>query len=62
MERLDSCISTVIQRAQDKAANQAFFAGEHAQVTKEAADLLLEIGTIKAIPDLKSLADTSFIK
>jgi NitT/TauT family transport system substrate-binding protein len=49
-------------RWQDKAANQKFFAGEHQQFTKEAADLLLEIGTIKQIPDLKSLADTSFIK
>ena len=49
-------------RWQDKAANQKFFAGEHAAFTKEAADLLLEIGTIKQIPDLKTLADTSFIK
>jgi NitT/TauT family transport system substrate-binding protein len=49
-------------RWQDRAANQAFFAGEHQQFTKEAADLLLEIGTIKQIPDLKSLADTSYIK
>lgn len=49
-------------RWQDKAANQKFFAGEHAQFTKEAADLLLEAGIIKQIPDLKSLADTSFIK
>jgi NitT/TauT family transport system substrate-binding protein len=49
-------------RWQDRAANQKFFAGEHQQFTKEAADLLLEIGTIKQIPDLKTLADTSFIK
>ena len=49
-------------RWQDKAANQKFFAGEHAQFSKEAADLLLEIGIIKQIPDLKSLADTSFIQ
>jgi NitT/TauT family transport system substrate-binding protein len=49
-------------RWQDKAANQTFFAGEHAKFTKEAADLLLEVGIIKQIPDLKSLADTSFIK
>jgi NitT/TauT family transport system substrate-binding protein len=49
-------------RWQDRAANQTFFAGEHQQFTKEAADLLLEIGTIKQIPDLKSLADTSYIK
>ncbi|WP_341887530.1 ABC transporter substrate-binding protein [Variovorax sp. YR752] len=49
-------------RWQDKAANQKFFAGEHAQFSKEAADLLLEVGIIKQIPDLKALADTQFIK
>ena len=49
-------------RWQDKAANQKFFAGEHAQFTKEAADLLLEVGIIKAIPELSKLADTRFIK
>ncbi len=49
-------------RWQDKAANQKFFAGEHAAFSKEAADLLLEIGVIKAIPDLSKLADTRFIK
>ena len=49
-------------RWQDKAANQKFFAGEHAQFSKEAADLLLEVGIIKQVPDLKSLADTQFIK
>ena len=31
-------------------------------VQQEAADLLLEIGIIKQVPDLKSLADTSFIQ
>lgn len=49
-------------RWQDKAANQKFFAGEHAAFSKEAADLLLEAGIIKAIPDLSKLADTRFIK
>ena len=49
-------------RWQDRAANQKFFAGEHAQFSKEAADLLLEAGIIKKIPDLSKLADTSFIK
>ena len=49
-------------RWQDKAANQKFFAGEHAAFSKEAADLLLEAGIIKAMPDLSKLADTSFIK
>jgi NitT/TauT family transport system substrate-binding protein len=49
-------------RWQDRAANQKFFAGEHAAFSKEAADLLLEAGIIKAIPDLTKLADTRFIK
>jgi NitT/TauT family transport system substrate-binding protein len=49
-------------RWQDKAANQKFFAGEHAAFSKEAADLLLEAGIIKQIPDLTKLADTRFIK
>jgi NitT/TauT family transport system substrate-binding protein len=49
-------------RWQDKAANKAFFAGPHAQFSKEAADLLLELGVIKAIPDLSKLADTRFIQ
>jgi len=49
-------------RWQDKAANQKFFAGEHAQFSKEAADLLLEAGIIKQVPDLSKLADTRFIQ
>lgn len=49
-------------RWQDKAANQKFFAGEHAAFSKEAADLLLEAGIIKALPDMSKLADTQFIK
>ena len=49
-------------RWQDKAANQRFFAAEFQQFSKEAADLLLEIGSIKSIPDLSTLADTQFIK
>jgi NitT/TauT family transport system substrate-binding protein len=49
-------------RWQDRAANQKFFAGEHAAFSKEAADLLLEIGSIKQLPDMNALADTAFIK
>jgi len=49
-------------RWQDRAANQKFFAGEHAVFSKEAAELLLESGIIKAIPDLTKLANTAFIK
>ena len=39
-------------RWQDQAANKTFFAGEFPTFSKEAADLLLEIGVIKQIPDL----------
>ena len=49
-------------RWQDKAANQKFFAGEHAAFSKEAADLMLEAGIIKQLPDMSKLADTRFIK
>ena len=49
-------------RWQDRAANKTFFAGEHAAFSKEAADLLLEVGILKSIPDLTTLADTSYIK
>jgi NitT/TauT family transport system substrate-binding protein len=49
-------------RWQDRAANKKFFAGEHAQFSKEAADLLLEVGIIKQIPDVSKLADTRFIQ
>lgn len=49
-------------RWQDKAANQKFFAGEHAAFSKEAAELLLEAGIIKQLPDMSKLADTKFIQ
>lgn len=49
-------------RWQDRAANQKFFAGEHASFSKEAADLLLEAGIIKSLPDMGKLADTRFLK
>jgi NitT/TauT family transport system substrate-binding protein len=49
-------------RWQDKAANQKFFNGELQQFSKEAADLLMEIGSIKSVPDLNSLVDTRFIQ
>jgi NitT/TauT family transport system substrate-binding protein len=49
-------------RWQDQAANRTFFAGELATFSKEAADLLLEIGVIRQIPDLGKLADTRFIQ
>ena len=49
-------------RWQDKAANQKFFAGEIQAFSAEAADLLLEAGIIKQVPDLNGLADTQYIK
>lgn len=48
-------------RWQDREANRKFFAGEHAAFSKEAADLLLEAGIIRQIPDLAKLADTRFL-
>jgi NitT/TauT family transport system substrate-binding protein len=49
-------------RWQDRAANQKFFAGDHAAFSKEAAELLLESGIIRKMPDLSKLADTQFIQ
>jgi NitT/TauT family transport system substrate-binding protein len=54
--------SQAFLRWQDRDANKKFFAGEHAQFSKEAAELLLEAGIIRAIPDLSKLADTRFIQ
>lgn len=49
-------------RWQDRAANRTFFTGEFPAFNKEAADLLLETGVIKQIPDLGSIVDTRFIQ
>lgn len=49
-------------RWQDRDANQKFFAGEHAQFSKEAAEVLMEAGIIKSLPDMSKLADTRFLK
>jgi NitT/TauT family transport system substrate-binding protein len=49
-------------RWQDRTANATFFAGEFPAFNKEAADLLLEIGVIKQIPDLGKIADIRFIQ
>jgi NitT/TauT family transport system substrate-binding protein len=49
-------------RWQDRAANEKFFSGEHAAFSKEAAELLMEAGIIKALPDMAKLADTRFLK
>jgi NitT/TauT family transport system substrate-binding protein len=54
--------SAAYLRWQDRAANQKFFAGELQAFSKDAGQLLLEIGIIKAMPDIATLIDTSFIK
>ncbi|KAF0228297.1 MAG: NitT/TauT family transport system substrate-binding [Beijerinckiaceae bacterium] len=54
--------SSAYLRWQDKAANKKFFSGEHAAFSNEAADLLLEIGIIKAKPDMNALADPRFVQ
>jgi NitT/TauT family transport system substrate-binding protein len=54
--------SAAYLRWQDKAANQQFFNGPIQSFSKESADLLLEIGIIKSIPDVNALVDTQFIK
>ena len=54
--------SAAYLRWQDRAANQKFFAGEFAQFSKEAADLLLAAGIVKALPDMSKLADPRFVK
>ncbi|AWN49123.1 ABC transporter permease [Methylobacterium terrae] len=49
-------------RWQDRAANKAFFAGEHQKFSEQAADLLLEIGVIRQKPDIAALADPRFVQ
>lgn len=54
--------SAAYLRWQDRAANQKFFGGELQAFLKEAGQVLLEIGVIKAMPDVNSTIDTSYIK
>jgi NitT/TauT family transport system substrate-binding protein len=49
-------------RWQGREENKTFFAGDFQAFSKEAADLLLEIGVIKQIPDLTKIVDTRFIQ
>ncbi len=49
-------------RWQDREANRKFFAGEHATFSKKAAEVLLEAGIIRQIPDLSKLADPRFVQ
>ena len=47
---------------QDKAANQKFFAGELASFSKEAADVLKDIGVIRQVPDVTAIYDARYLK
>ena len=49
-------------RWQGREENRKFFSGELQAFSKEAADLLLEAGIIKSIPDIDSIIDDSFLK
>ena len=49
-------------RWQDREANAKFFAGEHAEFSKKAAEILLEAGIIRSLPDMSKLSDTRFLK
>jgi NitT/TauT family transport system substrate-binding protein len=49
-------------RWSDKAANQKFFGGEIQAFLKEAQELLLETGVIKAKINLDATVDASFVK
>lgn len=54
--------SAAFLRWQGREENKKFFAAEFGTFSKDAADLLLETGVIKKIPDLSKLADTRFIQ
>jgi NitT/TauT family transport system substrate-binding protein len=49
-------------RWQDREANKKFFTGDIQAFSKEAAELLLELGIIKTVPDINAIIDTRFIK
>jgi NitT/TauT family transport system substrate-binding protein len=46
----------------DREAAKNFFANEYPAFSKEAADLLIETGVIKQVPDLKAMVDLRFIQ
>src|SRR5262245_32441154 len=49
-------------RWQNREANKKFFAGEIQAFSKEAAELLLELGIVKTVPDINAIIDTRFIR
>ncbi|MBB1635947.1 ABC transporter substrate-binding protein [Cupriavidus sp. UME77] len=54
--------SSAYLRWQDRDANRKFFSGELASFSKEAAQVLLDIGVIRQVPDVTALYDARFIK
>ena len=54
--------SAAYLRWQGREENRKFFSGELQAFSKEAADLLLEAGIIKSIPNIDSIIDTSIVK
>jgi NitT/TauT family transport system substrate-binding protein len=54
--------SSAFLRWQGPAENKAFFAGPWQEFSNKAADLLLEIGLIRAKPDIATLVDTRFVQ
>lgn len=53
--------SAAFLRWSDAEGNKKFFAGDWQAFSAKAADLLLEVGLLKAKPDLASLIDTRFV-
>jgi NitT/TauT family transport system substrate-binding protein len=49
-------------RWQDREQNKAFFSGEIASFSKEAADLLIQMKILKKQPDITTLYDNRFVK
>ena len=54
--------SAAYLRWQGREENRKFFSGDLQAFSKEAADLLLEAGIIKRIPEIDSIIDTSVVK
>ncbi len=53
--------SSAYLRWQDKEANRKFFSGELVSFSKEAADVLKDIGVIRQVPDVTAIYDARFL-
>jgi NitT/TauT family transport system substrate-binding protein len=49
-------------RWQDRASNAKFFSGEIQAFSKDAGELLMELGIVKSLPKTEDIIDTSFLK